>query len=45
MCMLGHSIFATGAIDELVEILQDFGNVYTTSIDMSGARIINNNES
>jgi len=45
MCMLGHSIFATGAIDILVEILQDFGDVYTTNIDTSGARIINNNES
>ncbi|MDG6228649.1 MAG: pantoate kinase [Candidatus Thermoplasmatota archaeon] len=44
MCMLGHSIFATGSTDKLVDILKDFGDVYVTDIDTVGARIIHNDE-
>ncbi|UCE38364.1 MAG: hypothetical protein JSW00_03765 [Thermoplasmata archaeon] len=40
MAMLGNSVFAIGDTKNLVNALQDFGEVYTCRIDRNGARIV-----
>jgi pantoate kinase len=40
MCMLGGSIFAMGDTKDLVERLDQFGQVFVTKVDMHGARIL-----
>jgi hypothetical protein len=39
--MLGNSIFATGDLDKLKEILRPYNQIYETKIDKMGTRIIN----
>jgi pantoate kinase len=41
MCMLGNSVFATGDLDKLKEILKPYNQIYETKIDKMGTRIIN----
>ena len=40
MCMLGNSVFAIGKTNELKKILSNFGKVYVSSVDESGARYL-----
>ena len=41
MCMLGNSIFAIGDTPMLSKVLSNFGIVYVCSVDICGARILN----
>ena len=40
MCMLGNSVFAIGRTEDLTKALSKYGQVYVTSVDCIGARII-----
>ena len=40
MCMLGNSVFAIGNTDQLSETLSFFGKVYVCTVDLCGARVL-----
>jgi pantoate kinase len=40
MSMLGNSVFAFGKVDELEEVLQEFGRTFRTRIDPQGPRLV-----
>jgi pantoate kinase len=39
-CMLGNSIFAIGDTEKIVQKLSNFGEVFVSSVDKQGARLI-----
>ena len=40
MSMLGNSVFAFGGMDELEEVLREFGPTFRTRIDLQGPRLV-----